>query len=75
VTSSQKKVVCLTGQTLYNIPMGKTAAKFKAPDDEKDRGEIVKETKRDLDEMLNEPAPIGNLAELVKALKKAKKKK
>jgi hypothetical protein len=55
--------------------MGKTAAKFKAPNDEKDRQEIVKETKRDLDEMLNEPAPLGNLANLVKALKKAKKKK
>jgi len=55
--------------------MGKTAAKFKAPDLEKDRKQIVEETKRDLDEMLKEPSPIGNLAELVKALKKAKKKK
>ena len=55
--------------------MGKTTAKFKAPDVEKDRKQIVKETKCDLDEMLNEPSPVGNLVELVKALKKAKKKK
>ena len=55
--------------------MKKRTANVKAPDDEKDRKQIVKETKRDLDEMLNEPSPIGNLAELVKALKKAKKKK
>ena len=54
--------------------MKKSAANVKAPDVEKDRKQIVKETKRDLDEMLNEPSPIGNLAELVKALKKAKKK-
>jgi hypothetical protein len=53
----------------------KQAAKYKAPDLKKDRKQIVEETKRDLDEMLNEPSPIGNLADLVKALKKAKKKK
>lgn len=55
--------------------MKKTTADVKAPDLEKDRKQIVKETERDLDEMLNEPSPVGNLAELVKALKKAKKKK
>jgi len=55
--------------------MKKTTAYIKAPNLEKDRKQIVEETKRDLDEMLNEPSPIGNLAELVKALKKAKKKK
>ena len=54
--------------------MKKRTANVKAPDLEKDRKQIVKETKRDLDEMLKEPSPIGNLAELVKALKKAKKK-
>jgi hypothetical protein len=52
----------------------KKAAIVKVPDDQKDRKQIVKETKRDLDEMLSEPSPIGNLADLVKALKKAKKK-
>ena len=55
--------------------MGKAVNKFKVPDVEKDRKQIVEETKRDLDEMMNEPSPLGNLAELVKALKKAKKKK
>lgn len=55
--------------------MRKSTPDVKAPDLEKDRKQLVKETKRDLDEMLNEPSPIGNLAELVKALKKAKKKK
>jgi len=35
--------------------MGIKAAKFKAPDQEEDRKQIVKKTKRDLDEMLNEP--------------------
>lgn len=54
--------------------MKKSTANVKAPDVEKDRKQIVEETKRDLDEMLNEPAPLGNLADLVKALKKAKKK-
>lgn len=53
--------------------MKKSKANVKAPDDEKDRKQIVKETKRDLDEMLNEPAPLGNLADLVKALKDVKK--
>ena len=55
--------------------MKKPTTNVKAPDVERDRKQIVKETKRDLDEMLNESSPIGNLAELVKALKKAKKKK
>ena len=54
--------------------MRKTAAKLKAPDDEKDRKLIVKESKRDLEDLLNEPGPLDNLADLVKALKKAKKK-
>ncbi len=49
-------------------------ANVKLPDLEKDRKQIVKETKRDLDEMLSEHSPVGNLADLVKALKKAKKK-
>jgi hypothetical protein len=66
--------VCNKNKTQYNIPMGK-ATTIKPPDVEKDRKQIVEETKRDLDEMLNEPSPIGNLADLVKALKKAKKKK
>jgi len=52
----------------------KSKANVKAPDDEKDREEIVKESKRDLEDLLNEPAPLDNLADLVKALKKAKKK-
>ena len=56
------------------MAMRKAAKTFKAPDVDKDRKQIVEETKRDLDEMLNEPAPFGNLANLVKALKKAKKK-
>jgi hypothetical protein len=53
----------------------KKAPNVKAPDLEKDRKQIVEETKRDLDEMMNEPSPLSNLTELVKALKKAKKKK
>ncbi|MCG7852708.1 MAG: hypothetical protein MIO92_09315 [Methanosarcinaceae archaeon] len=53
--------------------MKKSTANVKPPDVEKDRKQIVKETKRDLDEMLNEPSPLGNLAELVKALKDVKK--
>ena len=53
--------------------MGKTAAKFKAPDVEKDRKQIVEETKRDLDEMMNDPAMLDKLAELVRVLKVAKK--
>jgi len=69
-----KKTRLHTGNALYNIPVRKSASQFKAPDVEKDRKQIVEETKRDLDEMLNEPAPLGNLADLVKALKKAKKK-
>ena len=67
--------MCNKIKTQYNIPMGKTAAKFKAPDDEKDRKLIVKESKRDLEDLLNEPGPLDNLADLVKALKKAKEKK
>ena len=67
--------MCTQIKALYNSPMGKAVNKFKVPDVEKDRKQIVEETKRDLDEMMNEPSPLGNLAELVKALKKAKKKK
>jgi len=70
----RKKAVCNKNKTQYNIPMRKTAAKLKAPDDEKDRKLIVKESKRDLEDLLNEPGPLDNLADLVKALKKAKKK-
>lgn len=55
--------------------MKKSTPNVKAPDRKKDRKQIVKETKRDLDEMLDESSPVGNLADLVKALKKAKKKK
>lgn len=55
--------------------MRRSVTNVKVPDDEKDRKQLVKETKRDLDEMLNEPGPLDNLASLVKALKKAKKKK
>ncbi len=55
--------------------MKKSTPNVKVPDIQKDRKQIVEETKRDLDEMLSEPSPVGNLANLVKALKKAKKKK
>lgn len=71
----RKKAVCNKNKTQYNIPMRKTAARFKAPDVEKDREEIVKESKRDLEDLLNESAPLDNLADLVKALKKTKEKK
>jgi len=54
--------------------MKKSTANVKAPDDEKDRELIFKESKRDLEDLLNEPGPLDNLADLVKALKKAKKK-
>ena len=67
--------MCIGGRAGYNVYMRKSASQFKAPDVEKDRKQIVKETKRDLDEMLKEPSPIGNQAELVECLKKAKKKK
>jgi hypothetical protein len=56
------------------MAMRKAAKTFKAPDVDKDRKQIVKESKRDLEDLLNEPGPLDNLAELVKALKKAKKK-
>lgn len=50
--------------------MGKTATKFKVPDVEKDRKLVIKESKRDLREMMEEKAPLNNLAELAEALKK-----
>ena len=67
--------MCTQIKTLYNIPMGKASAKVKVPDVEKDRKQIVKESKRDLEDLLNEPSPLDNLADLAKALKKAKEKK
>jgi len=70
----KNKRVSLAPRALYNISVNKPAASVKVPDDEKDRKQIVKESKQDLEDLLNEPSPIGNLAELVKALKKAKKK-
>jgi hypothetical protein len=69
------KNVCLVSQTLYNIPMAKAETKFKVPDVEKDRKLIVKESKRDLKEMMEEKAPLDNLAELAEALRKAKAKR
>lgn|GEM_PF-1193270 len=69
------KNVCLANQTLYNVPMAKTATKFKVPDVEKDRKLIIKESKRDLKEMMEEKAPLDNLAELAEALRKAKSKR
>ncbi len=53
--------------------MRKAAKTFKAPDLEKDRKQIVEETKRDLDEMMNDPAMLDKLVELVRVLKAAKK--
>lgn len=70
-----KKAMCLISQTLYNIPMGKAATKFKLPDVEKDRKLIIKESKRDLKEMMEEKGPLDNLAELAEALRKAKAKR
>jgi len=50
-----------------------TSKTFKTPDLEKDRKQIVEETKRDLDEMMNDPAMLDKLADLVRVLKVAKK--
>ena len=67
--------MCGQIKALYNIPMGKTASKFKLPDVEKDRKLIIKESKRDLKEMMEEKVPLDNLAELADALRKAKAKR
>jgi hypothetical protein len=55
--------------------MGKAATKFKVPDIEKDRKLIIKESKRDLKEMMEEKGPLDNLADLAEALRKAKAKR
>jgi hypothetical protein len=67
--------VCAKNKTLKNNLVKKSTANVKAPDVEKDRKQIIQESKKDLEGQLTEPAPLGNLANLVKALKKAKKKK
>jgi len=59
---------------LYNIFMKRTSSKFKVPDIIKDRKQIIEEAKEDLKNLTEERGAIGNIADLAKALKKAKKK-
>jgi hypothetical protein len=57
--------------------MRKVAAKFRAPDAKRDRGQLAKASKQVLQETLEEDSPAGidNLANLAEALKKVKGKK
>lgn len=66
--------VCNTNKMLYNIFMKRTSSKFKVPDIIKDRKQIIEEAKEDLKNLTEERGAIGNIADLAKALKKAKKK-
>ena len=52
--------------------MAKVTTKFKVPDVTKDRKLIIKESKRDLKEIMEEKGPLDNLADLAEALRKAK---
>lgn len=69
--------MCIKNKTQYNIHMRKTPANIKAPDNEKDREQIVKEAEKRLEEIANDPVAMGRLVELAKVLMelKAKEKK
>jgi hypothetical protein len=55
--------------------MKKKRMPIKPPDPRTDRAQLVRVSRHDLQDLMEEPTHLGNLAELAKALEKVKEKK